>query len=426
MPTPQSKQTTSPIAQGITPPKAILDQAEEFLKAFHPVEMERGSKPLIHMDQKSNAFYVVCHLKAQQISSNADTDAVLDPSESDEYKFNRDLYTDTFAYKMMESDAKDGRSFEDIVAEFDISYRPNLPLKVFGGQHRVTAIREAAKTHPNIPHGVRMYFGLDADQKLDIATVNNTSIAVSNDLLDRMQEDWLGSEMRNWCQEVKLLGPGENFADKRSPEGVPTVRIVRSLLVNFYEGMKHELTALHTPIVCGSGPGIDKAYQNLRKDIDWNDSALQAMGKQFARLHSKQRKKILGRPKDNFIEFANKAIHPSVASAWAYAAGLLQKHAIPLKAHYAIPDSVPDDKTDDPLNAVALLNARLKGLDPDSYRGLGARISGSELGRMLEVFLLQATKASKPGITPKLANAAIQSYEAKKAHAAADRAVKGI
>jgi hypothetical protein len=45
---------------------------------------------------------------------------------------------------------------------------------------------------------------------------------------------------------------------------------------------------------------------------------------------------------------------------------------------------------------------------------------------MLEVFLLQATKASKRGITPKLANAAIQSYEAKKAHAAAAKLMKAI
>jgi hypothetical protein len=43
----------------------------------------------------------------------------------------------------------------------------------------------------------------------------------------------LGSEMRNWCQKVGLLDVNQNFADKRSPEGIPTVRIIRNLLINF-------------------------------------------------------------------------------------------------------------------------------------------------------------------------------------------------
>ncbi|MBA7708777.1 hypothetical protein ES703_117681 [subsurface metagenome] len=80
----------------------------------------------------------------------------------------------------------------------------------------------------------------------------------------------------------------------------------------------------------------------------------------------------------------------------------------------------------DPLNVRALLNARLKGVDPDTYRGLGARINNVELGRMLEVFLLQATKAKQRGISQKLANAAIKSYEAKKAKRDADMALRGI
>ncbi len=414
------------VPRGKSPKRPVLEKAEKFLRSFKPMELDNGVTPLLHLDQKSNAYYVVCHLPAHVIVAKADTDAVLDPDESDEYKFNRNIYTDTFAYKLMERDAGQRRSFEDIVVEYDLSYRPNLPLKIFGGQHRVNAIRQAGKKHADIPHGVRVYFELDRNQKLDIATVNNTSIAVSNDLLDRMQEDVLGAEMRNWCQSVGLLKPNQNFADKRSPEGIPTVRIIRSALVNFYEGARNKTAETHSPIVCASGPGIDHDYQSLRERINWADAALLEMGKQFARLHSIQRRKVLGRSENNFIEFANKAIHPAVASAWAYAVGLLQNDSTALAAHYALPDSVADDKTEDPLNATALLNARLKGVDPDSYRGLGARISGGELGRMLEVFLLQATKAKRRGITAKLANAAIQSYEAKKAHAAAQRAVKGI
>ena len=42
----------------------------------------------------------------------------------------------------MESDALKGRSFEDLVIEYDTSYKADRPLKVFGGQHRIEAIKE--------------------------------------------------------------------------------------------------------------------------------------------------------------------------------------------------------------------------------------------------------------------------------------------
>ena len=79
----------------------------------------------------------------------------------------------------------------------------------------------------------------------------------------------------------------------------------------------------------------------------------------------------------------------------------------------------------DPLNAKALSQARLKGTDPDTYRGLGTRNSSKELGRMLEVFLVVAQK-NKDKITKELANAAIQSYEAKRAVHEADKVLRKI
>lgn len=100
-----------------------------------------------------------------------------------------------------------------------------------------------------------------------------------------------------------------------------------------------------------------------------------------------------------------------------------QRDAEALNNHYALAN-LPHPS--DPLNAKALLNARLKGVDPDTYRGLGARINNAELGRMLEVFLLQATRATQRGITQKLANVAIRSYEAKKAKHEAEKALEEI
>ena len=265
---------------------------------------------------------------------------------------------------------------------------------------------------------------MSIEQKVDIAMANNTSIAVSNDLLDRMQEDFLGADLRNWCQSVELLVQGQNFADRRSPEGIPTVRIARTLIVNYFKGKHSHKDELHNPIVCSSGPGIDESYKKVRSHINWNDADLEIMGEQFAKLHKLQRQMILGRTKDRHMESANKAIHPCVTASWAYASGLFQKMPEALAAHYGLIEVTL--KGGDPLNAKALLSARLKGVDPDTYRGLGARINQDELGRMLEVFTLQATKAKDRGITPKLADAAIKSFEAKKAKSKADKALKSI
>lgn len=411
------------VPQGLTVDSNILEEIKEFIKTFQTNEEKNGTKLLIQFDKRSEAYYINCHLDSKCISSRTDIDAVLDPDESEDYKLNRGIYTDTYAYKVMEFDALQGRSFEDLVVEYDTSYRPHRPLKVFGGQHRVKAISEAVKNRVIVPHGTRVYFCLSVEQKVNIAMANNTSIAVSNDLLDRMQEDLLGTDLRNWCQKIGLLDEGQNFADKRSPEGIPTVRLARTLLVNFYLGKKEKEDAFHLPIVCSSGPGIDDNYKKLRSEINWSDKSLKEMGQKYAQLHKLQRERVLGRDTDRYLEFANKVMHPCVAASWAFAAGFLQRNSQALKNHYALADTDPPK---DPLNANDLLNARLKGVDPDTYRGLGARITNAELGRMLEVFLLQATKAKKRGINKKLANAAIKSYEANKSKRDAERALKGI
>ena len=411
------------VPKEFSPGADVMQKSGEFLKAFQIFEGQSGVKILLLLDKRSNGFYLNCHLSAEILALKADLDAVLDPLESEDYKLNREIYTDTYAYRLMESDALQGRSFEDLVVEYDTSYRADKPLKVFGGQHRIMAIREAVKNGVSALHGARVFFSLSIEQKVNIAMANNTSIAVSNDLLDRMQEDLLGTALRKWCQSVGLLNEGQNFVDKRSPEGIPTVRIARTLLVNFYLGKNSKEGDFDVPIVCSSGPGIDEYYKNLRDNIDWSDKALQTMGQQFSRLHKLQRERVLTRVTDKYIEFANKAMHPCVAASWAYTTGLLQRSPESLGNHYALANLGPPE---DPLNARALLNARLKGVDPDTYRGLGARINNVELGRMLEVLLLQATKAKQRGISQKLANAAIKSYEAKKAKRDADMALRGI
>jgi len=412
------------VPQGLTADPAIVEEVRRFLDSFCTHELENGTQLLLLLDKRSKAYYVSCHLDSKTIAGKADLDAVLDPEESEDYKLNRGLYTDTYAYKLMKKDALQGRSFEDLVVEYDASYRPRKPLKVFGGQHRIEAIGEALAKGVSAVHGVRVYFCLSVEQKTNIAMANNTSIAVSNDLLDRMQEDLLGSDLRNWCQQIGLLDPGQNFADRRSPEGIPTVRTARTLIVNFLKGKEAPEGELHAPVICKSGPGVDENYTQVREHLDWSDPDLTTMGKEFSSIHKLQRERVLNRTKDKHIEFANKAIHPCVAASWSYAAGLFQRQPGSLKAHYALAGLGPSPA--DPLGAKALSTARLKGVDPDTYRGLGARMNSVELGRMLEVFVLQATKAKRPGISLKLANAAVKSYEARKATRDAENALGRI
>lgn len=414
------------IPPNLTPPDETISRVKNFISTIKPYEIKHGTGLVLYFDQKSKAYYLVCHLDAATLVSLSDFEASLEASDEDViYKLNRDITEDKSAFKSMVEDAVNGRSFEDMVVEFDTSYRKDKPLKIYGGQHRVRAITNAItqiKEQNSTPHGIRVYFQLTRDQKVEIATINNTSIAVPNDLLDRMREQLLGSELRDWCQKVGLLENGGDFADKKSPEE-PTVRVARTLLVNFYNGIHAKDGDFHQPMVCKSG-GVDEVYQEVRKHIDWADERLITMGKEFARLHSIQRSSVSSREEDKNAEFARKAISFAVVAGWAFAAGLFQSNPEYLKHHYSLPDSVSGNS--DPLNAKALSQARIKGIDPDTYRGLGTRISPGELGRMLEVFIVHATKATTKKITKELANAAIQSYEAKKATSEANKVLGKI
>lgn len=408
--------------KGMDPDPEVINSVKMFLSKFKPHEVKNGSTLVLFFDEKSKAYYLVCHLTAKTLKEKCDLEASLDGSDEDDiYKLNRDITEDQLAYKRMQEDAAEGRSFEDMVVEYDIAYRATKPLKVYGGQHRLQALLKTNQKE-SIVHGVRVYFALTREQKVEIATVNNTSIAVPNDLIDRMREQLLGSELRDWCQSVGLLGMGEDFADRKSPED-PTVRVARTLLVNFYKGLDTEsLDQFHQPIICKSGANVDELYMEVRKRVNWSDPALLEMGKEFARLHQIQRERVSNRKQDTLAEYARKALSLAVVSSWSYAAGLFQKDSVKLASHYRLPEYV--SAPDDPLNGKGLSQARHKIIDPETYRGLGARNHPTELGRMLEVFLVSAAKKKK--ITKDLANAAIQSYEAKRATYQADKALRKI
>lgn len=396
-----------------TPPNSeVSELIANFFTDFTPLEILNNAKAILFQDEKSGAYYIPCHLKASDFCELGDFNATIDEGEDEEiYKLNRDITENETAFLLMVADAKAGRTFEDIVVEYDKTYNPDLPLKIYGGQHRIKAIQSAKGVKPNTFHGLRVYFGLSKEQKVEIATINNTSITVSNDLLDRMKEQLLGSELRDFCQTVGLLSANQDFSDRRDIT-IPTVRIARTLVLNYWKGKNANTTDFHMPIVCKSG-GMDNEYLEARKNINWQDPDLIEIGRNFAKLNQIQRAKVIGRKTDNYGEFARKALSLAVVASWSYAAGYYTRNKDNQKVLFGLTENLGTNE--DPLNAKALSEARLKGIDPDTYRGLGARINADELGRMLEVFFVFTEKATEKKISPKLANAAIQSFEAKKA-----------
>ena len=167
---------------------------------------------------------------------NATIDVPLDPEEQAEYRANREIVEDHAAYEKMKEDAIARRTFSNLVAEFTLSFDEEHPLKIIGGQHRFSAIQEALAAGIDEYHGLKIYFDLDADQRLDVQLISNTNIAVSTDLFDRMQETLTGPKLRDWCQAVGFLDAGQDFADKRDRARPVTVRAVRTFITSYYRG----------------------------------------------------------------------------------------------------------------------------------------------------------------------------------------------
>lgn len=214
-------------------------EREELVKYFaskcEPLEIQHL---YLLTDSRTGALYCECHIRASTMIKLGTVDVALDPDEQGEYRANREIVEDHAAYAKMQSDAVAGRTFSNIVAEFLDSEDSELPLQIIGGQHRFNAIKAALEQDVDEYHGVKVYFGLDSDQRLDVQLISNTNIAVSTDLLDRMYETVAGPYLRNWCQEVGLLGGSQDFADKRQRGHPITVRAARTFILNYYEGRK--------------------------------------------------------------------------------------------------------------------------------------------------------------------------------------------
>lgn len=364
---------------------------------------------------RTQAIFTECHIPADKLIEYGTTDVPLDAEGSADYRANRDLVTDHASYEQMCTDAYEARRFSNIVAEYDAG---DNSLKIIGGQHRFKAIEEGLAEGVSTEHGVKVYFQLDNEQRLDVQIISNTNISVSKELLDRMYETIAGAELREWAQECGLLEVDQDFADKPGRTNPHTVKECRTFIVNYFLGSSIKDTEFEnvdtTPQLVESGKREPKLWAEVkRKNPDlWSDEGLKSAGAAFAKLRTNQirafydvkTKKYKGAP-----DARHKAKNLALLAGWAFVSGCLKDNKTRLARHFSLAES---GKTKDPLRAEILASGR-HATDPANYRGLGMRTDAKERGRFAELFWLQAEKGQ--GISKPTVDLAIQTYEAKQA-----------
>ena len=383
---------------------------EEFTKEFQP--LEKKEQLIALEDKRTGANYCECHIKGSKLVTLGTTDVPLDYEEQPDYRANREIVLNSPAYVAMIDDAKQGRTFSNIVTEYTKEFDKEHPLKIIGGQHRFAAIEAAVKDGVDEYHGVKVYLGLEMAQRLDVQLISNTNIAVSADLFDRLQETSQGPELRDWCQKVGLLEKDVDFSDSYKRGGAISVKVVRTFIMNYFQGKAVESKSFGqtdtTPMVSPSG-GEDSEWQQTKSSHPnlWKDQDLIAAGTEFAALIKAQRDYFKGdkAPKAK-ADYPEKALSIGVVSGWSFVAGVLHGNPTRLKRHFALRTSTGKD----PLNAKALADGRHKS-DADNYRGLGYRTDAKERGRFVELFWDQAENGK--GITPANIDIAIQAYHVK-------------
>lgn len=386
--------------------KKIEDLINEFIISFQPIEQNI----VVITDECTGSYFIEVHVKADAIVQKGTIDVPLDPDEQGEYRANRDAVEDHTAFIKMKEDANKGRIFSNIVTEFNTKYEPNKPLKIIGGQHRYLAIKESLQNEINNLHGLKVYFDLSREQRLDVQLISNTNIAVASDLLDRMFETVKGPELREWCQTTGLLLDGQDFSDKKERNSLITVRLARTFLLSYHQGRLHKGSQFaqinQTPIIAKTGT-IDEAWEALRtkQPSIFKDDKIIKAAKQYALLHKAQNDYFTLKKK-GLSEYANKAMTYPIISSWAFIAGFLEENSARINRHF----NLIGNSSVDPLNAAAMSKGRHK-TDLDNYRGLGTRADKKELGRLAELFYLQTEKGS--GMDANLIDLAIKKYHAK-------------
>ena len=383
--------------QYATQDDTVTKAVKDFLGQVPALETFQNNKIIIHQDGVERSYYIRCCLLSETVSQLLDLDARLIPESQDSFRANRELLTTHKTFQRMSQDAASGREFNDIIVEYNPTYSPEKPLKVWGGQHRSKAIQISLNKDVSRYHGFRVYFCLTKEQRSALALVSNTSINISNDLFDRqLEETLIGPHLRKWCERVGLLNQDEDFPDAGSRAERITTQAGRTFIVNFFLGKKRgaELNTeqldrnFYEPYLCQSGV-LDEQYSTIlatHGDDLWSDKGLKEAGRSFAELNKAQSEAIR-KSKINRKGFRTKALTLSVLPAWAYVSGLLQTHPLRLKNQLTLPK--PAKGAPDPLNALEM--SRYKhDEDPPTYRGLGNRSSLQDRQRMAQLFLARS------------------------------------
>jgi hypothetical protein len=401
----------------------IRNSVLDFVNTVSCLEKEKNIPILIHQDGVKSSYYIHCCISGEIVSHLISLDARLDPFGKDTFRDNRELMVKHNTYLRMIQDAENKREFNDIIVEYNKSYIPERPLKVWGGQHRSKAIQNAYdKRKVSRYHGFRVYFCLSKEQRSELALISNTNISVSNDLFDRQLEETLvGPHLREWCIETGLLNQNEDFPDVGSKAERITTQEARTFIVNFYLGLEKSRIILtdkidhnvYEPYLCSSGIVLDANYQELikqKKGALWKDKELIKAGQAFSKLHRAQYEAIK-RNKPNKKGFRMKALTPAILSSWSYVAGLLQTNPTRLNNHMSLPPITKGIK--DPLNTQEMSNYK-HDQDEKTYRGLGTRSDIKERQRLAQVFLARSLTANVP-IDKKLINRAVSTVVGLKA-----------
>lgn len=103
----------------------VKNSIEEFCNKFSPIE----STLCIFEDSKTKALYCECHIYAEKIITLGTIDSPLDSENQSEYRANRDVVEDNTAFIQMKEDAKQKRSFSNIVAEYVTTFDEEHPLE---------------------------------------------------------------------------------------------------------------------------------------------------------------------------------------------------------------------------------------------------------------------------------------------------------
>jgi hypothetical protein len=402
--------------------KDVEKTVREFLKNIDTLEKSRRVPIVIFQDGVKKSYYIRCAITGKTMAGIISLDARLDPEGGETFRGNREILESHNTFRRMRADAENEREFNDIIAEYITSYLPKKPLKVWGGQHRSRAIIDAyLQKKVSRYHGFRVYVNLSKEQRIELAMISNTSIAVSNDLFDRqMEETYMGPHLRKWCVKVGLLKEGEDFPDVGSHAERITTQGARSFIVNYFKGKQTggqiidaELDRnVYEPYLCQTGIFLDEEYQQLTEKMGsdlWTDKGLIEAAKAFARLHAAQYEAIK-KSKVNFKVFRMKAMAPSVLTAWSYVTGLLESHPARLAVHLTVPQTPKD--APDPLNAEEMNQFRYYQ-DIETYRGLGTRAIMKDRQRMAQVFLARSIDASAT-LDKKLLNQAVNQATALK------------